>query len=220
MPGTQGEHHIAEEPRVRLGIAGDPFSLFYDYDQTRDRKLSKLGPREKVLWFRARMEMVFLQPLRHLWQESSEVFRVLMLTSPDKAPPCSFSIAAMVVMLDGVEAIGGLLAPDIPNRKLGANRERFNTFLGLYMAPWVPLADVLWRDFRNGIAHGFQISPPHSLEFLEEGPFERQGGVTYVCPLHFFRDLETAVAAYLDALCTDEPLLQKFEKGFGKIYPC
>lgn len=129
MPGTQGEHHITQEPSARLGIAGDPFSLFYDYDQTRDRKLSKLGPCEKVLWFRARMEMVFLQPLRPLWQESSEIFRVLMLTSPDKAQPCSFSIAAMVIMLNGVEATDGLLAPDIPNTKRGANRERFNTFL-------------------------------------------------------------------------------------------
>ena len=220
MPGVQGEHYLTQEPRVHLNVPGDPFSLFYDYDQIRDRKLSALSPREKARWFRARMEMIFLEPLRQLSNVSSEVFRALMFTSPERQPNCSFSIAAMIVMLNGVEAIGSFLVPEIPDGKAGANRKRFETFLGQYMPTWLPVADLLWRDFRNGIAHGFQITPPHSLEFLADGPFWRQREVVYVCPLHFFHDLERAVAEYFDALDRDQDLLQKFEKRFKKVYPC
>ncbi len=109
MAGVQGEHHLTQEPQIYLNIQGDPFSLFYDYDQTRDKKLSALSPREKARWLQARIDLIFLEPLRQCWNISSGLFRTLMVASTDRERHCSFSIAVMVTMLNGVESLGGFL---------------------------------------------------------------------------------------------------------------
>ena len=224
---SKRNRYLTDEPSVTLGIPGDPFTLFYDYDQIRDRKLSTLCSGYKVVWLRARLEMTFLEPLRRLWDRSSAVFKELMFTSPHQQNNCSFSIAAMAVMLNGIEALGAFLRPDLNGRN--KNKQRFQAFLSQYMKEWavkvpvsgrpVDVVDPLWANFRNGIAHGFCIKEPGSLEFLETLRFEPDGQVLRVCPRHFFADLERGVAAYFAFLKNDPGALQKFDTHFNSVYP-
>lgn len=227
MSTAKSNHYLTDEPRVFLSISEDPFTLFYDYDQIRDRKLSRLSPEQKVVWFRARTNMIFLEPLRRLWNSSSHVFNELMRTSPTQQVNCSFSIAAMSVMLNGVEALGSFIAPDLKGR--GKSKDRFFAFLRPYMSNWLVnvrisgrnwnVANMLWKHFRNGIAHGFGIEGPGSLEFLQDRPFQVNGPVLHICPRHFFSDLDRAVTAYFASFKESSEALQRFHKHFDKVYP-
>ena len=58
-------------------VENDDFTLFYDYDQLRDRKLSKLSDDGKIEWFKYRMEAVFLNPLA--LTSSLKIFSIVMV---------------------------------------------------------------------------------------------------------------------------------------------
>jgi hypothetical protein len=149
-----------------------------------------------------------------------------MSASPELGS-CSFSIAAMAIMLNGIEALGSFLRPDISGRD--KNKKRFQAFLSQYMSNWtasVPalgktldVAEILWTHFRNGIAHGFYIERPGSLEFLKERRFEYDGEVLRVCPQHFFHDLDRGVATYFASLEGEVDVLRRFRERFDVVHP-
>jgi hypothetical protein len=83
--------------------------------------------------------------------------------------------------------------------------------------------DILWHDFRNGLAHGLAIC---------HGGFEHQAtyfsikqvcGVNclYIDPAHFNADFRRALAQYekdLTAARTGSPLISSFEKVFNDVF--
>jgi len=204
------------------------FSCYYDYDQLRDHKLTGLTDQQKALWLIKRIELTFLDPLRAVFLDpQSQTFKNLM--SDELVPPRSFSIAVMSVMLNGAEALGSFLRPDLGSNG-GDNKRMFESFVEKYLPAWwrkpVPggnpdITFILWEYFRNGIAHGFQITPPGSLEFLEAEPFrwESQMRVVQVCPLHFFNDLDLGVRNYCSDLRSKQGVLDKFIPRFKSVYP-
>ena len=220
MP-TTSPHYLKDEPQKVLWSGGSVFSLFYDYDQIRDRKLTSLTAEQKAMWFCARIDMTFLEPLRRIFKEPypSEVFNELMDTSSET--PRSFSIAIMSVMVNGVESLGSFLKP-----KERSNQKRFEAFIKGYMPTWwgqrpggKPLIKLLWKNFRNGIAHGFCITPPGSLEFLQSDPFQWDGQLLKVCPTHFFKDLEIGARTYFTDLKSQKKVLSQFIERFNSVYP-
>ena len=223
------QHYLKDEPQITLWTGGPSFSLFYDYDQIRDHKLSGLSGIQKTLWFKARIEMTFLEPLHRIFTSpSSDSFNELLDTSSNQ--PLSFSIALMSVMLNGVEALGSFFRPDLcrPYSKTDKNKKIFLAFTEKYITDWwnkpVPggnpdVTEILWRNFRNGIAHGFQIERPGSLEFLPNQKFQWTGTVLQVCPIHFFRDLEAGVRAYFNDLDTSQGIRSRFLTRFNYVYP-
>ena len=155
---------------VSLGIHGDPFTLFYDYDQLEDGKLSALIPLQRSLWLKRRIGMVFIEPLRRIIKEEN-LFDRLLRTVLDRPVQGSFSIAFMSIMLSGVEALGSFLRPDLAESSNPSNKEIFNSFMRTYMPEWNErttildsnVLDILWKYFRVGITHGFQIRPTGNL---------------------------------------------------------
>lgn len=99
-------------PSITLGIPGDPFTLFYDYDQVEGYKLTSLSKEQKAIWFQRRLWMAFLEPLRRIWKERT-VFESLLESKLDSQKECSFSIAAMGIMLNVVEALGSFRKPQL-----------------------------------------------------------------------------------------------------------
>jgi len=104
----------------------------------------------------------------------------------------------------------------------------FKAFLEEYLPNWSnhhlplgnpPLNEFLWVNFRNGIAHGFQISGCGSLEFLKDKPFNWTGQILQVCPIHFFKDLDAGVKNYSIHLVQDQTHLNSFIKRFNDVYP-
>ena len=227
---SRQEHYLKGEPSLILWDGGPSFSLFYDYDEIRDGKISRLTNEQKALWFCRRIDMTFLEPLRRIWMSRpSGAFQELMDTTPHA--PRSFSIAIMSVMLNGVEALGSFLKPEMcrPENDRDENERVFRAFVEKYMTDWwdkrpVPgenldLAQFLWKKFRNGIAHGFCIEKPGSLEFLEHDKFRWTSQVLQVCPIHFFEDLDRGVRSYFEDLRTKHDVLEKFGRRFNVIYP-
>lgn len=226
-------------PSIRLGIPGDPFTLFYDYDQVEKHKLTSLTKEQKAVWFERRLRMAFLEPLRRIWKERT-VFESLLESKLDSQKECSFSIAAMGIMLNVVESLGSFRNPDLAKPEVqDGNRKMFIEFLSNHMRAWsvstadnVSVPKVLWKSFRNGIAHDLRVGQvPQdgglwgSLEFRDNFAdsnrqrFERHGQLLRVCPEDFFDDLAAGVKEYFAKLDEGNELLDKFESRFDEVYP-
>jgi hypothetical protein len=221
-------HFLKQEPHIRLWNGGPEFSLFYDYDELRDGKLSPLSADQKAKWLAARTEMTFLEPLRLALTPDTSTFESLLDTSSEK--PRSFSIALMSVMLNGTEALGSFMHPDLckPESERDDNKGCFEAFVENYMADWwrkpvgggsPDVTAMLWKHFRVGIAHGFCITRSGSLEFLENDRFRWGNDVLQVCPIHFLRDLDAGTERYFVDLTKNPDLLSRFHRRFNHVYP-
>ena len=154
---------MAHPQIARAQIEGLDCTLYFDYDQLQHGKLSRLTDDGKIKWFRRRMEFVFLEPLTCLYSGKTPAYRALNSTKPNDLPARSFVIATFSLLLNGIEALGSFLTP-IGSTK----RDNFYAFVTKYMDTWdvlvanspystADLKEILWRHFRNGIAHGFCI---------------------------------------------------------------
>ncbi len=210
---------------IRAQIEGMEFTLFYDYDQLQDEKLSRLTDDGKIEWFRLRMDCVFLEPLRRLFDTRSTAFREL--NSDDKRPFTLFAIAAFSVLLNGIEALGSFLPPLNSGKR--KKRDNFVAFIQAYMRRWdikvlgtsyrtTYLPDILWRHFRNGIAHGFVIEGGGIDYDADATQYLVINGYLEIGPLAFFHDFLTAVQTFLaDVQSTRRPA---FLVRFQEVYPC
>jgi hypothetical protein len=158
-------------PAITLGIPGDPYTLFNDYDQIEKGKLSSLSLAEKVIWFRERLHMTHIEPLKRIWKDAV-VFEKLLHSKLDPNARCSFSIAAMSLMLSVVETLGTFRSQKLKGKD--RNRKAFFEFLSNHMNPWnvnVPdttkvVAEVLWQSFRNGITHDLRVDQISGVDQL------------------------------------------------------
>lgn len=153
--------------------------------------------------------MVFLEPLRRIWKERT-VFESLLESKLDSQKECSFSIAAMGIMHNVVEALGSFRRPELAQfDERDSNWKMFLEFLSNHMRAWnvsaannISVPKVLWTSFRNGIAHDLRVGQiPRdgglwgSLEFRDNFAgsnrqrFEKHGQLLRVCPEDFFGDL-------------------------------
>jgi len=119
-------------------------------------------------------------------------------------PPSSFVIPAFSVLLNGLEALGSFLIES------NQNRSRFYAFIETYMKSWNKsvanspyptrdLKEILWKYFRNGIAHGFRIE---GGGIDNEADRDSRGwhvveGRLLVGPYSFFNDFRKGVDAFL-----------------------
>lgn len=208
---------------IRYRIEDVDFTLYYDYDQLRDRKLSRLTDDGKIEWFRRRMDFVSLEPLRALYGGRTPAYRALNSTAPDDLPARSFVIATFSVLLNGIEALGSFLTSS------RANQVRFCTFVEKYMqrwdqsipnSPYGPLADmkkVLWKHFRNGIAHGFCVQGGGIDNEADRVGWQVVDGRLQIGPHAFFRDFTQGVDSFFrDAGGTQRTV---FLDRFRRVYP-
>jgi hypothetical protein len=229
-------------PSITLSIPGDPHTLFYDYDQVEKGKLLFLSLAEKVIWFRERLHMTHVEPLKRIWNDNV-VFEKLLQSKLHPNARCSFSIAAMALMLSVVETLGTFRDPAIQrSKRKDKNKKAFFEFLSNHMNQWnvnvpnttmISVAEVLWQSFRNGITHDLRVDKVNgvnqlwgSLEFQENfadtaNPrFERHDQLLRICPRAFFEDLEAGVKEYFAKLKEGNgPLLENFKSRFDEVYP-
>ncbi len=224
---------MAHPQIVHAHIEGKDFTLNYDYDQLRDCKLSELTDNGKIEWFRLRMKFVFLEPLSCLYQGKTTAYRALNSTKPGDLPARSFVIASFSVLLNGIEALGSFLTAS------DDNNVRFYTFIRKYMNSWdapVPALDptanlkkILWKDFRNGIAHGFRIqaggidneadTPPGWRVVTNTGPSGSMSKRLEIGPNAFFGDFKTGVDCFFADVGNDPSVRATFLTRFQEVYP-
>ena len=225
---------MADPQIVRAHIEAKDFTLYYDYDQLRDGKLSLLTPDGKIEWFRLRMHFVFLEPIERLFTAKSPAYRELNSIKSNDLPARSFAIASFSVLLNGIEAIGSFLTDS------NKNKVRFYAFITKCMSSWdvrvsnspYPTADlkaILWTHFRNGITHGFCISnggldneadtAPGGWQIVTDtGPSGVTTSRLVIGPNAFFRDFQTGVDQFFMALKRDPVRRRKFLARFQNVY--
>lgn len=206
-------------------IEGRDFSLFYDYDQLRDGKLSLLAKKGKIEWFAARMHKVFLEPVRRIIYPQSAAYLALHSNPAEPDPPRNVAIAAFSIILNGVEACGSFLTS-----KNSTKRDNFQTFMKSYMKRWDKnvsktryqdsnLIEILWKHFRNGIAHQFVIEGG-GVEYELKKRWVVRRGMLEVNPRLFFEDLEAGLRKFLrDVKRPGSSENQRFLDRFMNAYP-
>jgi len=199
------------------------FTLFYDYDQLRDKKLGRLSDDGKIKWFQLRMEMVFLEPLRRIFNRQSVVHRELNSSPESEWPRTAFMTAAFSALLNGIEALGSFIPMDKTiygehYKKSGTNYFNFRGFIKEYMKPWdvqingtyykdkrgnsfksVYLPLVLWDYFRNGMAHAFVVDGG-GIDYKADLTrwVVEQNGYLEIGPVRFFDDFQKGVDNFFD----------------------
>jgi len=224
-------------------IEGIELTLFYDYDQLRDGKLSSLTDDGKIEWFRLRMEMVLLEPLRRVLNRKSLAYRELNSSQKSLWPRAAFMTAAFSILLNGVEALGSFIPYDRKitkehYKKKGSNYFAFRAFIKEYMKKWdtevrgtsykdrngnvyknVYLPLVLWDHFRNGIAHAFVVKGG-GIEYMKK-PLKwkvESNGQLEIEPVRFFKSFLIGVNKFFVDIKSKHRT--SFLTRFKLAYPC
>jgi len=218
-----------------IEIEGMEFTLFYDYDQLKDGKLAKLSEDGKIKWFGFRTEMVFLEPLRRIFNRKSVAHKELNSSPESDWPRAAVMTAAFSILLNGVEALGSFLnysktCVHEHKRKRSKNYFAFREFIRRYMKDWdvviqdtsYPssyLPEILWEYFRNGIAHAFVVGGG-GIEY-EADPTRwliKWGGYLEIGPVRFFEDFLKGVTNFFEHAKSEHRM--NFLSRFKAAYPC
>lgn len=198
------------------------FTLFYDYDQLRDKNLQKLTDRGKGEWFMKRMLMVFLEPLSRIFDKDSLAHIELRCS---EKPERDFMLGAFSVLLNGIESCGSFITG-----KEKPNKDNFNKYISEYLKVWndtikiknkqKTLADILWSNFRNSLAHGFHIKNG-GIEYLDNGKlYDLKGAILVVDPKKAFGDFSNSLDQFfLDINDSQTKVGKNFIKKFNNVYP-
>ena len=166
------------------------------------------------------MEYVFLTPLKSLYSGRTPAYRALNSMKQDDLPARSFVIATFSVLVNGIEALGSFMTG-----KPSSNRGNFLAFIKTYMHEWdrnVPsgdLPELLWKHFRNGIAHGFCIQGGGIDNEADRTRWKESHGHLHIGPNAFFEDFRMKVEQFFDDVQNSQERRQRFLRRFQQVYP-
>jgi hypothetical protein len=188
-----------------------------DYDRP---SLNLLAPTERIDYFEKRVRMVVVTPLERVLTNEVNI-------SPDTSAVLIFGVS----LCCAIEATGKFLTGG--KNEQDKNQKRFFAFLNGYMSSEYQsqtvggqtYGQVLWRHFRNGLAHGFAV---------RHGGFEGNRGEAYfatrqiagqdsllVNPYLLFHDYLLGLGRYLAELRRYPPsdqLFVDFNKVFDEVF--
>jgi hypothetical protein len=190
-----------------------------DYDRP---SLHLLTPNERIDYFEKRVRLVVVNPLDRILNNEVHV-------ASDSSALLIFGVA----LCSAIEATGKFRVGCLQSGGAGVNKTRFQSFLKHYMAPEYQThmldsstyGDVLWKHFRNGLAHGFSVC---------HGGFEGNRGEPYfsvrqitgqnsllVNPYVLFSDYLVGLGRYLSELRGCQPtdqLFTDFDMVFDAVF--
>ncbi len=166
-----------------------------DYDRG---KLHLLPPDERVAYFEKRVRYVALHPLRRI------LTRELDVPGAESSALLIFGVS----LCCAIEACGKfLMGRNATGRD--KNAQRFHSFVRNYMSPefarddipGVSNAEVMWKHFRHGLAHGFAVCHG-GFEGTPTEPYFKTRVILNqpsleVNPTRLLDDFERAVGRYL-----------------------
>ena len=173
-----------------------PLTGWIDYDR---QKLNSLDAKGRIDYFEKRVRMVAITPLRRIVQKEIHPVNEKGQSLQD----CSALLIYAVAVCCTIESLGRFLNPGTPY-----NSDRFKAFLHKYMNKafqskalnGVPYGQILWKSFRNGLAHGFAVSHG-GFEGIRGDPyFAVKGSILEINPSCLQDDLEQGFAGYLSDL--------------------
>ncbi|MCX6340263.1 MAG: hypothetical protein NTX71_10170 [Candidatus Aureabacteria bacterium] len=88
------------------------------------------------------------------------------------------------------------------------------------------MIDILWKYYRNGIAHGFVIDSKGGIEISDtdgdrrKEPYRVENRYLKVDPIHLFNDLKQVIRCYFVDLKAGKYFLKNhFCVRFSEVYP-
>lgn len=208
---TQGKKEI-QLYKVQKIIEGKEVTYFYDEDK-RAGILGGLSAAGKIEWFKGRMLKNYLNPIIEIFWKNTETSK--LLRGKKKSKQINFMIAAFSVMLNGVDALGSFVRGERGSKK------NFIAFIEKYLpAKWKSHKEMLYEQFRCGIAHGFLIENGGIRYGAggKKGFLKTPSGQLFIDPWRFLIDLKRGIRKYFHDLRSHQDLMKKFIKRFGEIY--
>jgi hypothetical protein len=185
-----------------------------DYDRD---KLPALTAAEQIDYFEKRVRLVAVNPLRRI-----------LATEISPAPDSSALLIFGVSLCCAIEAAGKFL-----DGGRGSNQQRFAAFVDRYMAPDFKMVTIgnernvalVWKHFRNGLAHGFSVCHG-GFEGHPSEPYFRVATVhgkqcLEMNPTRFLDDFQHGFERYLADLrraASTDPIRQDFHAVFKDVF--
>ena len=202
-------------------IEGKDCTLFFDYDHD-NGVLKALSDNGKIEWLEKRMNMIFLDPLRKIIDRKSNIFP--QIEHPG-GHPMTVMLMVVSLLMNGMEALGSFLTNSTNNN------QRFFAFVSKYMSSWnaqvnsphhgtLPLSGILWKSYRNGLAHSFAILHAGIEADDTNNKYHISGGVVQIDAWKLFDDLLLGVSQMFKDVRTNSSAKQLFIDRFNKVYDC
>lgn len=188
-----------------------------DYDRP---SLPALGRGDRIDYLERRTRLVALNPLRRILQ--SEILP--KDTAGNLIADSSALLIFGVAVCCSIESLGKFV-----NGGAGNNQDRFKAFLHNYMSPSFRLeklagktyGEILWRYFRNGLAHGFAVCHG-GYEGSVGGPYFRPSGTMLeINPTSLLEDLYGGFDKYMKDLRSApdaDPIYKNFDTVFTSVF--
>lgn len=167
-----------------------------DYDRPH---LASLSASERIDYFEKRTRLVSLNPLNRLLLHEVHPKDASGNDVPDSSALLILGVAACC----SIESLGKFV-----NGGTGGNHDRFKAFLHAYMhndyqAKSISAdnyGQILWKSFRNGLAHGFAVCHGGYEGNAGDPYFTIKAGALEINPTLLLDDLQTGFNNYLSAL--------------------
>ena len=186
-----------------------------DYER---KYLPSLTDNQRIDYFEKRLNLVLLVPLEHMYRD-------LMKKGNRRSSPL---LCFSTCICCAIEGLGKFSTGK--TRSNGAGK-RFRAFVASFMDPQFSnkkfnskrYVDLLWDDFRNGLAHGFTIKHggfEHCASYFQEKPIDGFKQLE-IDPTHFFEDFKQAISEYLKRLrasSLSDTVRKHFNKAFTDLY--
>lgn len=235
-------------------IEGEDFTLFFDIDQLKDGKISRLSIDGKINWLKERSQMLLVQPItlaftpdkaptvkERFFINLAELFKVSLIVNEDKFNltkiindrQSNLVIGMFSLLMNGIEALGSFITVQEP--RPGQNRRNFSIFIEHYMPSWNfmvsdvslcspdQMVTILWKNFRNGIAHAFIIDKgglSFEADNRPQGYFITPDGYIQLGPRKFIRDFNEGLKLYFrDVQANVGGKKTLFLNRFNSTYP-
>lgn len=191
-----------------------------DYDRPHIRSLA---PAKRIDYFETRTRLVALNPMRRLLHH--EVHPI-----DSHGAPIMGSSALLILGVAAccsIESIGKFVRGDTGNN--GKKQDRFEAFLNGYMngdyqaktLNGMTYGAILWKHFRNGLAHGFAVCRGGYEGSSGDPYFAIKSAALQINPTRLLDDLECGFAKYLTELRSaipNGPLFQTFDNTFMDVF--
>ena len=184
-----------------------------DYDRNSLHQLTYI---QKIYYFDKRLNMVLFKPM-------NEILRSI---SKSQSANQSFLLIFATSACCSIEALGKFMKGRFGNPPpRDGNWQRFQTFLKRMDPDYrhqrlgnETYGKILWKYFRNGLAHGFTIC--HGGFEFQSQYFTVRNNTLLIDPKHFFQDFSNAYKRYLKDLRDKNnlSLCNNFEYIFKEVF--
>jgi hypothetical protein len=171
--------------------------------------LSSMSESEKIAWFKGRFEKVVVRPLRAV--------KAIGVDNPDI---WDLNLGVVTIICCAIEAVGSFYAPE------QNDRIAFDRFVCEFMDPAFrkkpagrtrTYAQILYDQFRSGLAHGFSIVG-HEVATRPAEYIVDDNGYVSLDLWTLFEDMENGFGRCLDVVASVEETKANFLKRFDDLF--